>query len=175
MKPLFSLKFTTFLSIVLFVPFVMKTANSQLEPYPALLLPAGAGKLNLEEKIIKVNTIAIYGYDLQGKLQKIDSQEFLAPIPRHYLYAIVDNEFGLSTKTIDEIWLRGLGEKIERKRKPISPENQKLAKFWLSKRLSILGLSTSSILLRDEIKTLEINSGKELSREINNEKIISLH
>lgn len=174
MKPVFTLKFTIYLIIALFFPFVIKTANSKLEPYPAIILPSGAKKLNLKEGVIHVNNLSIYGYDLQGKLQKIDTKKILAPIPNHYLYAIVDNEFGLSTKITDEILLRGLGKKIEIKRKVASSEERQLAKLWLSNKLKDLGLSNLSIVVRYELKKLEINTGKEVSKEITNEKNISL-
>ena len=175
-KPLFSLKFTILLSIALFFPFILRTLSSTLEPYPSILLPSGAGKINLKKEVIKVNNLSIYGYDFQGKLQKVDAVKFLAPIPSQYLYSIARNEFGLSTKTTEEIWIGGFGKsiKLDRKLKPINPENQKLAKLWLSDRLSQLGLSTSSILIRYELRKLAINSGKEVSKEIINEKNILL-
>ena len=175
MKPLFSLKFTVFLVLVLFVPFVLRTLAKQLEPYPAIILPSGASKIDLKEGVIGVNSLSIYGYDTQGKLEKIDVKQFIAPIPSHYFPVIAKNEFGLSTKTTDEIWLRGLNKKIDIKRKSVSLANQELAKIWLSNRLKKLGLSTSLILIRYEFKELSINDGKELSREITNEKNISLH
>ncbi|MGK7951084.1 MAG: hypothetical protein AB4368_20435 [Xenococcaceae cyanobacterium] len=174
MNPLFSVKFTVILTAALFVPFVMTTANLKLEPYPAIILPSGAGKLDLKEGVINVYNLSIYGYDIQGKLQKIDQTGFLNPIPNHYLYAVFDNEFGLSTKTKDEIVLRGLNKKIEIKRKSTTPEEQKKAKLWLSEKLTDLGLSSSKIVFRYELKKLEINSGREVSKEINDEKIISL-
>ena len=175
MKPLFSPKFTILLIIALFVPFAIKTANSKLEPYPAIILPSGASKLDLKKGAIGVDSLSIYGYDTQGKLEKIDVKQFIAPIPSHYFQVIANNEFGLSTKTTDEIWLRGLNKKIDIKRKSISLENQELAKIWLTNRLKKLDLSSSSILIRHESKELSINDGKELSREIINEKNISLH
>ncbi len=175
MKPLFSLKFTVFLILVLLVPFVLKTVSRKLEPYPAIILPSGASKLDLKEGKIGVDGISIYGYDTQGNLEKIDVKQFIAPIPSHYFHVLANNEFGLSTKTTDEIWLRGLNKKIDIKRKSTSSEHQELAKIWLANRLKKLGLSTSSILIRYEFKELSINDGKELSRKITNEKNISLH
>ena len=174
MKPLFSLKFTVFLVVVLFVPFVLRTLSKKLEPYPALILPSGASKIDLKEGVINVDSISIYGYDTQGKLQKIDVEQFIEPIPNHYFRHIANKEFGLSTKTTEEIWLKGLNKKINIKRKSISLENQRLAKIWVSNRLEQIGLSTSSILIRNESKVLSINNAKEVSREITNEKNISL-
>lgn len=174
MKPLFSFKFTIFLFASLFFPFVMKTASSKLEPYPAIILPSGAGKLDLKESVINVNYLSIYGYDFQGKLEKIDAKQFLHPIPNQYIYAIFDNEFGLSTKTTKEILLRGTNKKIEMKRELASPEERQIAKIWLSNKLTNLGLSNSKIVVRYELKKLEIGTGKEVSREINDEKTISL-
>ena len=175
MKPLFSLKFTIFLSAALFLPFFIKLVNPKLELYPAIILPSGAGKIDLKEKSIEVQNLSIYGYNTQGKLQKIDVVNFLAPIPRQYLYGIAETEFGLSTQTVDEIKIRGLEKRIEVKRRLISLEKQKLAKAWLSKQLGELGLSTSSILIRYEVKKLDLDNGKEISVKINNEKNISLY
>lgn len=174
MKPLFSFKFTIFLLAALFLPFSMKTAHSKLEPYPAIILPSGAGKLNLQEGVIKVNNLAIYGYDFQGKLQKIDAKKLLDPIPNQYLYAVVDNEFGLSTKITDEVLLRGLDKKIEIKRKVPNSKDRRLAQVWLAGKLSDLRLSNSSIIVRYELRQLEINTGREVSKEIENEKHILL-
>ena len=175
MKPLFSLKFTLFLSVALFLPFFIKLVNPKLELYPAIILPSGAGKIDLKEQGIEVQNLSIYGYNTQGKLQKIDAVSFLAPIPRQYLYGIAGTEFGLSTQTIDEIKIRGLEARIQVKRRQISLEKQKLAKVWLSNQLSELGLSSSSILIRYEVKKIDLDNGKEISVEINNEKNISLY
>ena len=171
MKPLFSLNFTILLGIALGFPYIM--SNSTFEPYPAILLPSGASKINIKKGVITVRNLSIYGYDSQGKLQRIDVSKFLAPIPVQYLYSITKNEFGLSTKKNKNIYIRGIGE-VKIDRKAITPKNQRLAKIWLSNKLNELGLLNSSFLIRHEVKKIETNSGKEISSKIIKQKNVSL-
>ena len=175
MKPLFSLKFTSFLGIALFLPFILKTLSPKLEPYPAIILPSGAKKLNFEKEVLEVRSLSIYGYHNQGELQRVSAKKILEPIPKQYLYSLAKNEFGLSTKTTDEVRIKGLGKKLEIKRKQISSEEQKSAKNWLSNQLRKQGLSPSNILIKQEIKKLDLDEGKQVSKEIKNENNIPLH
>lgn len=172
MKPLFSLKFTICLGIILLFPYLM--SNTTFEPYPAILLPSGATEINLQEGIIRVRKLSLYGYDSQGELQKIDAREFLSPIPGQYLYAISRSDFGLSTNPTKKMFIRGFGE-VEVNRKGFGLENQEEAKLWLSNKLSQLGLSTTAFVIRSEFKELDANSGKEISQEVRNERTISLY
>lgn len=172
-ESLFSCKFTVLLSFILFVPFILKILNSELEPYPAIILPSGAGKININSKFIEVNNLSIYGYK-QGKLQRLDPESFLKPIPSQYIHSIAKNEFGLYKKQQENLHLKILRKKLKLKRKFINFKNQKLAKIWLSKKLKKHQLSPYFIVIRYELRKLDIDNGKELSKQIKNEKIIFL-
>ncbi|NJL83155.1 MAG: hypothetical protein HC890_09725 [Chloroflexaceae bacterium] len=179
-KPFFSLRFTILIATILIIPFTLKTFfNYKLEPSIAVILPSGAGKINLNEEVISVRQLSLYGYDSQGDLVKIDPEELLYPLPDRFIYAIASNNFGLQQKKIEKIWIRGMGDlgftkPLEIRRKTASPPEKKFAKAWMADKLQALELSPESFLVRYEEKEINVNTGEEVSRAIKNERIISL-
>lgn len=176
MKSLFSLRFSLLLWVFLLLPLGIRSmSNGDLEPYPAILLPHGAGKVMIKEGIVGVGLVSLYGYDAYGKLHKIDRAKFLSPIPPQYFDEIVKKNFGISTvnNRIQKIRLKFFGERIVKKYAS-NPQDQKLAKLWLSNRLAEMGLSNSLLVIRYENKTLDVRGGKEIRRNIKNEQVIAL-
>ena len=175
-KPLFPIKFTLLLVIILVVPLLRRIFVGG-EPYPAILLPSGATKINLANETVSVRIISIYGYGRDGRLHRITAQQLLSPIPNHYLFGIVRNEFGLTGKTDIKLWdkiLNMINVEIKRKNIQNKEENIQEAKTWLKHKLEGLELSNSSIIVRHELLEIDRTTGKEVTNKINNEQVFEL-
>lgn len=173
-EPLVSLKLTILLFAALFLPFILKFLSPKLEPYPAILLPSGATKFNLEKETLEARLLSIYGYNSQGELTEIEPKKLLRPLPVQYFNALAREEFGLSTKKYTTVQMKYLNKSFRIKRRVFSEEKREQCKLWLRKRLRGFGLSDSAIVIRYEVRDLDVDNGEEVSRRIKDEKIIRL-
>ena len=84
--------------IALVVPFGLKKKSSYLEPYPAIIFPAGAGKINLNQSNITFNQSRLWGKKPDGSWKQVRLKQFFSPIPIHYKGYIAGNSFGLKPR-----------------------------------------------------------------------------
>jgi hypothetical protein len=87
--------YTTLLSAFLLVPFAIRTLAPTLEPYPAVLLPSGAGTIRMTGGQIDLDRIAIYGKTAGSDAwTRLSPSRFLSPIPPQYFPALAQRSFG---------------------------------------------------------------------------------
>jgi hypothetical protein len=89
--------YTTVLSAFLLVPFAIRYFAPLLEPYPAVLLPAGAESIKTTEGQIDFGRTAIYGR-VPGRdaWTSLSPSQFLNPIPPEFFGPLARRYFGLS-------------------------------------------------------------------------------
>lgn len=77
----------------LLIPYIFKLKNPQLEVFPSIIMPAGAGL------IYKKDSITFRTYELYAKksnsVERLDIKKFLNPIPEWYVGHIAQSNFGL--------------------------------------------------------------------------------
>ena len=132
------------------MPEVLRLASGALEPYPAVLLPAGAGKLRLPEGRLKTKHVLVEAVR-GGTWHEVDRADLLAPLPVHYFGEVVRGSFGFH----DGKW-RGLTPPPP----PATPAQLQATKLWLRERLAKLGFESKRFRVVEESYVLEIPSGK---------------
>jgi hypothetical protein len=80
------------------VPFYLRQADPSLEPYPAVLFPAGEGKLDIGGGVVAFQRIELLSLDPEGESHELSPSEFLSPIPVQYWPGIATRGFGLVGK-----------------------------------------------------------------------------
>jgi hypothetical protein len=136
--------------------------GKNLEPYPAVMLPAGAGKIQFVDDSTHVFYKTLAGYSGDGQLVRIPVAEFFHPIPVQYVPAILSSNFGFNGTEISHhnVGLIGWLKKKGIIKKRIFPvEAHAFTKSWLKEKLSGLGLQTDSILIIYLEKVVHQGSG----------------
>jgi len=114
--------------------------GSQYEVYPAIILPAGAGKISTSQNEFSYHIIELYGIDtIHGTEKKIDIKDFIQPLPLRNLSSLTNNNFFLSCKE---------------------------AKFWYAKKLFYQGCLDSVFIERKVLMNTKNSEIKVLSEEI---------
>lgn len=172
---MFSLRFTIFLLFVLFIPFCLR-AILGIEPYPAVLLPSGAGNIQKTGDNIVFNYKKIFALDNKGEWTKVEPSRFLYPIPVQYLPNLTSGNFGFEvdsskpkSKTFRLLKMFHLVNK-----KPKSEEDIREAKKWLKEKLISQGLNPSKIKFASYTQVISTRTGATIENKIKNEKIVSL-
>lgn len=81
-----SLAFTLFLAAFLFVPyFIYIRYGTEMEPYPAVILPSGAGFAYRDNSHLSYEYAYLYGQDENGDWDYLNPEEFLFPMPSYYI------------------------------------------------------------------------------------------
>jgi hypothetical protein len=88
-------------ALLLLGPFILTTVRPDLEPYPAIILPAGAWTISLKTEELSFPDHSIYGRrEHNQEWIALDTRRFLDPIPAWYLMGIMSAGLGLeATKT----------------------------------------------------------------------------
>lgn len=180
------LSLSLLLACVLLPPFLLRIAYPSLEPYPAVLLPAGAGTIAIGRGEVRFARVALWGRkdgdDLHWAM--IDAEDFLRPLPAHFLNAVAGNSFGLNPaknklrplptrlnsaleSEVAGILNGYLGEKV-------TPAEVQSGKRWLGQKLSRFGyVSTEMRITLDEL-TFDIESREITAVENLHEDILRL-
>jgi hypothetical protein len=127
--------YTALLSTFLTVPFALAFPAPVLEPYPAVLLPAGAGTIKTAEDQTDFERSSICGR-LVGRdaWTRLSPPKFLSPIPAEFFPPLVQRYFGLSPAgPIANRTRVGIVITIDTRR--VGEEEVKNAKQWLRARL----------------------------------------
>jgi hypothetical protein len=173
-RPLFGVGTTVILVLLLVVPFVLRTLSSSAEPYPAVLLPAGPGQVPVSHGTAGFSVRSIVGRRPTGSEAVLDPVTFLAPIPVHYLYALADGQFGQDAGGDRTISSGRLGITFSVPRAQPTASSKAEARDWLRSKLSAAGLAPDTLIIRDEWVTVQLRSGRELTRSVQNEITVDL-
>jgi hypothetical protein len=146
-KPLFSGRATLLIALGLVVPEYLRDSQRALEPYPAVLLPKGSGKLQVKEGKIHLRRTFASGVR-HGEWEKLDVGELMFPISEHYFLRLAGRDFGL------------------KRSKHASPEQvtrEQQTKNFFRARLAAQGFDTHKFRVVVEALTIELPSGQVLA------------
>jgi hypothetical protein len=135
--------------LCLLLPEILRLVSGSLEPYPAVLLPAGAGKLRLPGGRLNMKHVLVEA-ERDGAWREVDRAALLDPLPVHYFGEVVRGEFGFHHRK----W-RGTTPPPP----AASPEQLQQTKDWLRARLTQLGFSDRRLRVVEESYWLELATG----------------
>ncbi len=172
---MFSLRFTIILLFILFIPFCLR-AILGIEPYPAVLLPSGAGSIKKTGDQIVFNYKKLFALDNKGEWTKIDPSRLLYPIPVQYLPNLTSNNFGFDVDSprVKSKTFRFLKMFHLTSERPKSEEDIREAKKWLKEKLISQHLNPSRIKFASYTQIISTRTGAVVENNIKNEKIVSL-
>lgn len=171
----FPIWFSVAFSLFLVIPFLLRIVSPELEGYPAIILPSGASTLSLNDQTLVYSVKNLWGKNQTGEWEKIDPVHFLEPIPAHFLFKILDNNFGLSPSEKIIEFRYGIISPIHLSPKGFSENELEATREWISTQLLEAGLSPDQLRITDEVKEINRVSGHLISERITDEKIILLH
>ena len=144
---MFSRGATLLILLGLVVPEALRSSSPAREPYPAVILPAGAGTISLKHKLLHLNRTVLMGRR-HHKWRELDMIEFMKPIPVQYFARIARARFGISEG---------------KKRHGHASEDERITRRWLQERLKLQGCSGRSLRVVTERMTVQLPSGKQVS------------
>lgn len=100
-----SLRFTCMLAALLFIPFGIKLMI--LEPYPAVIMPSGSGRIDISEGTYRFTYYRAYGITSSNAREALNVIDLIQPAHDQYLYTIFKNDFGIGNDSQKTIQLRG--------------------------------------------------------------------
>ncbi|MEM6520292.1 MAG: hypothetical protein AAF892_06205 [Cyanobacteria bacterium P01_D01_bin.71] len=144
-------------------PYTFKYLNHNKEPYPAIIFPAGASRVETNNDVFEFKTTGVYCNDLKtGKLERQDIASFMYPIPSRYFSGILANGFGLDTSQEVKVEFRkNIFPSFTYSKPPtasLNTENVKQTKNWLKERLSNQGCTEDFFVVRRELNSVNIKS-----------------
>lgn len=154
--------FSIFLFLLLFIPYVIKLKIS--EPFPAIIMPSGHGKIHLQDTIFKNYESEIKAIKDKKEI-KITTSELFSNIPPHYHYRIINNNLGILSKNKQSDYLENFKNRIFiwKKNKYLRQEE---LKSYYKKNITI---PTDTIRVIKKVVLRDIRTGS-----IINEQVISI-
>ena len=167
--------YTALLSTVLVVPFALSFLSPVLEPYPAVLLPYGGGRIKTTEDQMDFPRTSIYGKVAgQAAWIRLSPPEFLSPIPPEFFPPLAQRYFGLCP--VEPMVNRArLGLVIRIDSRKVSEEEVKNAKQWFRVKLKESGCDDNVLRITQEVLTFRRSDGAQIRLRNENDKVIDLH
>ena len=167
-----SLSLTLWLALILIPPFLISSRYRELEPYPAILLPTGATKIQVGQKDVR-----FIGMNLWGKRKrdqswtKIDAEKLIDPIPIHFLAPIIGHRFGLE---LANGHVYKLPRQLSLRTNKVTASEAEQGKQWLRQRLASLGYGPDRIKVSYEEKTFHVETQTATQTKQTHAEIIRL-
>ena len=174
---MFSLRFTIVLLIMLAVPFLIRYKyREKYEPFPAVLLPAGAAKAPVLAGEFKVDYIDLVAQRADGAWETVDAKLLLYPLPYNNHKHVYEREFGLTDPPApeDRRFVRLLVNLNILKARNGTEQDKEKTKNWLGQRLKQQGFTGAVLAIVYKEKIVSISSGEILSDDIIDEKVLYL-
>ncbi|KAA3436074.1 hypothetical protein [Rufibacter hautae] len=175
---MFSLRFTLALLALLLIPYFLRSKYGiALEPYPAVMLPSGSGKVDVAPGRTKVKFTSLYALNAQGTWSKVDNTHLLYPIPIQYLNPILAKEFGLKENAgairpgIQSELAENLSMSWARK---VTEQDKNEVKVWLRRKLEHQNLHGPSLKVVQTVETISIPDGRILNSRVAYENTLRL-
>lgn len=170
-----STRLTLLLIAILIIPFCIKT-KTEIEPFPAVILPAGANKVPVGATESNYTTTSLFAVNKEDTWSKLNTRELLKPLPSSFHNVIIFREFGLNTnnKKISEPGLLSAIIQFATRRKYKTEQEKAEVRKWLKSRLEAQNYDTSKIKIVNNQVTITIPNGDTLSSKIIHEKILYL-
>ncbi len=167
-----NLSLTLLLAFILLPPFTLKTLNHNLEPYPAIIFPSGARKIDVGAREISFNRTSLWGkHEKDNTWTRVDVETFLAPIPVHFLPAIARNSLGLKSA---EGRIIKLPKEIKILSKKVTSSEVQNAKHWWRQKLVRSGYASDELMITSEKVKFDIKTGKIIRIKRSHEEIFRL-
>jgi hypothetical protein len=165
---------TTLLSGLLLVPFAIAFLAPTLEPYPAVLLPSGAGSIKTTGDQMDLSRTSIYGKVLgSGSWTRLSPPQFLSPIPADFFPPLAQRYFGLRPVEAAPYRTR-VGVVVTIKPRQVDEKEIASAKQWLRARLKESGCEDSVLRITQETVTFRRSDGAEIGVKNQDDKIFQL-
>ncbi len=149
MAATFSKRATLGIFLALLVPELARKVSGSFEPFPAVLLPVGAGKLKLDGRRVTLKHNLVEARRA-GEWHEVDRAELLDPLPVHYFGEMVRGKFGFH----DGYW-----HKLTAPPPRPSPHALSETKRWLRARLERMGFDGHAMRVVEERYVLEMPLG----------------
>ena len=170
-----NLLYTALLLGFLLVPFAIREFAPALEPYPAVLLPSGAGRIKTTQGQIDLGRTGLYGKVAGSNAwTRLSPAEFLNPIPPQDFLPIAQRYFGLSPIGPLALTIKG-GLVLRIGTHQVTEDDIKNAKQWLRAKLKGCGCNDEVLRITQEIVTQRLSDGAELAVRYQDDKIFELH
>ncbi|MDJ0742560.1 MAG: hypothetical protein QNJ32_04255 [Xenococcaceae cyanobacterium MO_167.B27] len=172
---------TLLLAFILLPPFALKTLSERLEPYPAIILPSGAGKIDVSVREVSFNRTSLWGkHEKNNTWTRISLETFWPPIPRQYFQPIVRNSLSLKLENqkiisppkevkerVKEIMNKMLSNKV-------TSSEVDNTKYWWCQKLVQSGYASDEIMIVSEEVKFDIETGKIITIKRSHEEIFRL-
>ena len=153
------------LAAVLVLPWGLSVVSPSLEPYPAVIMPSGEAKVDLDGGTTEYQQKSIWAQREAGDWERVAVTEFLSPIPSQYFSALTNYRFGLRDTGTQTFGVRLLPD-ISVRRNKVSAAETNEAKIWLAARLRELGYQADEFEIRSERQLLNHQTGDLLEIEV---------
>jgi hypothetical protein len=138
---------TVLIFLLLFLPFVLKTLDMRLEIFPSVILPSSSGTIDID-KNVTVSRMELYGIAQNNDTLQIDKGQFMQPIPKHYLYQLLRNDFGLNAYEYEHAKTNRFALPFKLKSKVTTDEITE-TKAWIRRRIRDLGYKDSVLIVKN--------------------------
>lgn len=155
---LFSRWETLLIAVALIVPESLRSFSPSLEPYPAVILPAGAGTIHIDKGTVRARRTFLTAMR-NGKWEEVDISRFLAPIAEHYLGRIAKRDFGFPrSKSASPLELAQAAE----------------TKRWMRAKLAAQGFESQKLNLMQQTMTITLATGEQTRSKTSRKKTYDL-
>ncbi len=153
------------IAIALLGPFLL-TEYVDIEPYPAVLQPAGAYTISTADRLLTFDQTQLIAVKPDGSEIEVDTEAFMGAIPHHFWRNIAERDFGLQgapSKSFSlGVWTLSATQQAE-----VSPKARQAAVSWIQSRLSEQGISgANALVVRRMKRSFDVEAGTESKREI---------
>jgi hypothetical protein len=166
--------YTVVLLMVLVVPFAVAFLAAPLEPYPAVILPSGAGLIKTTEDHMDLSRTSLYGKVLGGdSWTRLSPSQFLSPIPAEFFLPLAQRYFGLRPAEPVPYRTR-VGVVVKINPRKVDKEEIASAKQWLRTRLKESSCEENLLRISQEVVTIRRSDGTEIGVRIEDDNIFDL-
>ncbi len=142
---LFTRGATLLIALALIVPEGLRSHAKKLEPYPAVILPAGAGTIGIRRGNVSLSRTYLTA-KRNGSWEEVDTRQLMAPIAQHYFEHMTRRGFGLS---------------LRKNPSPRRREEVAETKRWMRDKLAAQGFATSHLRVMKQKVTVTLQSGEQ--------------
>ena len=171
-RQLFSPAATFGLATFLLLPFAIKSI-AWTEPWPAVILPSGASKVGLSARAVKFPVLTVEVEESDGRRRRITPTQLLGPIPKQYLELMVKQKLGQDDRAFREVFFKRGGYVLRLPRQVPSAEARRAARDWFLAHVQEPGREAEALVLRTDLVTVDMDSGKELAHENGSETLVA--
>jgi hypothetical protein len=171
-QPLFSLRATIIIALILFVPFVVRTL-SNLQPYPALMFPAGAVEIPVVADRALFGYFLVYAKTPRG-LQRLDPGDLVRPLPPQSFFdlashTLVEKEPPATQKVV----LKRLRSLTVPRHTPSAEERREIARWW-SERVRQLHPGATQLVIQSQSAQFDLAQHRLAESRTDKEIVIDL-